>query len=215
MWTVHGERCWLCRQPMNYAEMHIDHIIPESLENSKELKEVLDEFGLPSNFSLNGWGNWMPAHGPCNVDKKEHVFEPAPIVLKQIDVALRKSNEAQKIHDKFLTDRKLETAFAQVMQAFEDGGLSESQLMELAKAAAREHAPNRAPEMRDQPVMLAPGLTVLSEDDHRYILQGPSGMTGFRPKGDNLHYTWHCPNCGITGWNGTRCIRCGWLIDPD
>lgn len=93
VWTVHGERCWLCRQPMNYAEMHIDHIIPESLAKAKELKEVLDEFGLPSDFNLNGWVNWMPAHGPCNVDKKEHVFEPAPIVLKQIDVALRKSDE--------------------------------------------------------------------------------------------------------------------------
>ncbi|MBX5308546.1 hypothetical protein HJB95_25390 [Rhizobium sp. NLR14b] len=215
VWTVHGERCWLCRAPMNFAEMHIDHIIPEALEGTDKLRGVLDDFGLPSDFNINNWGNWMPAHGPCNVNKKDHVFEPAPIILKQIDVALSKSGKAQEIHDKFRTNRNLEAAFERVIQGIEDGDLSRERLMVLANLAAREHAPNRSPEMRDQPIMLAKGLTVLSQDDRQYILQGPSGMTGYRPKGDNLHSSWDCPHCGITGWSGTRCIRCGHFIDPD
>ncbi|NGO62476.1 HNH endonuclease [Rhizobium daejeonense] len=213
VWTAHGERCWLCRKPMNYAEMHIDHIIPEALVGTEELKSVLETFKLPPDFDLNSWSNWMPAHGPCNVDKKEHVFEPAPIILKYIAAARVKSNEVQRLHDRFLANRKLDVAFAQVIQAYEDKNLSSDQLMELAKVAAHEHTPNRAADMKDQPVLLAPGITVLRENTDQFILQGPSGMVGVRPKGDRLHSSWDCPSCGVTGWSGARCIRCGQFSD--
>ncbi|KAB2757956.1 HNH endonuclease [Brucella anthropi] len=215
VWTVHGEKCWLCSELLSYDQAHIDHIIPETFEGKDELNGILEQFGLSLSFDLNDWGNWLPAHAMCNQKKRAHVFRPSPMIQAEIERAINKTDAAQRAHDKFLTDRKLNTAFSQVLEAIERGSLSEEKLAELAKAAAREHSANRMPEMQGLPVMIAPGLVVLSDGDGRYILRGRSGIAGFRPKGDNLDPSWDCPNCGVTGWNGTQCIQCGMLIDPD
>lgn len=63
--------------------------------------------------------------------------------------------------------------------------------------------------------MIAPWLTVLGEDAHYYYLQGPGGMRGIRPKGDKIDMSWDCPRCGVTGWNGVKCITCGMMDDGD
>jgi len=215
VWTVHGEKCWLCGRPVSYADMHVDHIIPESLEGREELRDVLLDLDLPIGFELNSWANWMPAHGTCNLKKGAHVFRATPIIQKSIDGAIAKSSKAKETCDGFLSNRKIEIAFARIVEAINSRVLSEGQMKELALLAATEHGRYRNPDMREEPVMLGPGLTVLREDVDRYILQGPGGMVGFRPKGNSIDPSWDCPNCGVTGWNGVRCITCGQMIDTD
>ena len=42
VYTVHGERCYLCGKPIDFASMEVDHVIPGSLLGSKGLADVLD-----------------------------------------------------------------------------------------------------------------------------------------------------------------------------
>ncbi|MEV8642366.1 HNH endonuclease signature motif containing protein [Mesorhizobium ciceri] len=215
IFTAHSEKCWLCREPVSLAEMEVDHVIPESLAKHAALKDILKLMGLPEDFNLNSYANLLPAHRDCNRDKGAYRFKPTPMFIRILDQGLEKAKHVQKLHDTFLSTRKLNTAFSRILAAIEEGKLSPEQMKELAAAAAIEHEPQREPEMHGQPLFLSPGLRVVGEDEHFHYLKGLSGMTGYRPKGNNIDISFDCPNCGPTGWNGTRCIQCGMLIDPD
>ena len=54
---------------------------------------------------------------------------------------------------------------------------------------------------------------MISEAGDVLLFRGPTGLIGARPKGDNVHSSWDCPNCGVTGWNGALCVICGMLND--
>ncbi|WP_054782832.1 HNH endonuclease [Pseudovibrio denitrificans] len=202
VWTVHGEKCWLCGEPLPYTDMHIDHIIPEKLEGTEALKGILEEFALPLDFELNTWANWMPAHATCNTKKLDHVFRPAPIILRQIEHAIAKSKTTQEIHDKYLSRRSLSIALDRVIEGIENGRLTPEQRDRFIAKLSVEHERNRSPEMHHQPIFLSPNLTILNEDKYRYTLKGPSGLIGTRPKGSRIDPSWDCPNCGPTmEWN--------------
>jgi hypothetical protein len=200
---------------MAYSEMHIDHILPEELSGTDELAGILNAFGLDPGFNLNRWCNWLPAHGTCNQQKKAHVFKPSPIILVEIERAIDKAQSAQKVHDEFNTDRKLSIALDRVLDAVETGKMSQVELAGLLGSAAKEHESHRTEDLLGTPIMFAPGLRIVQENAGSYLLEGRSGLIGARPKGDHLDSSWDCPNSGPTGWNGTRCIQCGYLIEPD
>src|SRR5688572_21907761 len=81
VWMVHGEKCYICTQPVDLKSMEVDHIIPESLlEDPDRLAEILTWLGRPEGFSLNSFANWMPACRPCNGKKADLIFEPTPLV---------------------------------------------------------------------------------------------------------------------------------------
>lgn len=215
VWTSHGEKCWICQTPLAYREMHVDHIIPETLEGKPELAKVIREFALPKTFDLNSWANWMPAHGPCNVQKRAHVFNPSPLIQSVLERSIKKAPEVKALYDKRMRERSLDLAFDEILEAVERGEIGPDRVSQISELVRLKHEPNREPEMAGKPIMLGPGLTVLQEDERHYLLQGPGGMVGVRPKGDRLDSSWDCPYCGFTGWNGTRCIRCGQFIDPE
>jgi len=69
-WIVHGEKCYICTNMVGLASTHVDHVIPESLSaDSERLASTLTSFGLPANFDLNSFANWMPSCAKCNVEK--------------------------------------------------------------------------------------------------------------------------------------------------
>lgn len=87
IWTVRAESCWICGEPVSYSAVEIDHIVPESPLGSDRLAEVLHVFGLPGDFDLNCWSNWMPTHGRCNGAKRERVFKPSPLIQLNLEKA--------------------------------------------------------------------------------------------------------------------------------
>ncbi len=76
VFNVHHERCWICRNPVAFSAMEVDHITPESLEGKQELPGILVQLGQPPDFNLNSYENWMPAHRGCNGRKGDTVVEP-------------------------------------------------------------------------------------------------------------------------------------------
>ncbi|KKZ88546.1 HNH endonuclease signature motif containing protein [Rhizobium phaseoli] len=215
VWTVHGEQCWLCEEPVSYYACEVDHIIPESLERSDGLPAILQGFGLPENFSLNSWANWMPACRNCNGSKGNRIFKATPLIQLRIERAGERAARAAELCANFVTERGLGIAIGKIAQAIAEEKLPEKYRLRLEQLFYRRHEENRAPEQKGKPVEFGPGMTIVSEDSYLYRIRGRTGIVGVRPKGDRLDSSWDCPICGPTSWNGTRCTNCGQLIEPD
>ena len=218
VFTVHNERCWICGKPVGLLETEIDHIIPESLIGSKALPGVLADLGLGPDFDINSFMNWMPAHGPCNREKSDILFRPSPLILVKLELAAQRAKRAATLHDEYVTDRKISRAINQLVAAHEIAGFAERHKKSLAlliDIIVREHEPNREQEEQGKPLFLAPWLRIIDENERWITLQGPGGLVGMRPNAEQLDPSWNCPRCGITGWNGARCVTCGMLDDGD
>lgn len=77
IWLAHYRRCVYCSEPLSFAEVDIDHVIPESLAGKPELPEILASLGLSAEFDLSSIQNLLPAHRRCNLTKTSDVFKEA------------------------------------------------------------------------------------------------------------------------------------------
>ncbi len=113
VFSTHGDTCYLCSKPLDYTTMQVDHVVPEHLLKAPaELAKVLKSLGLPGDFDINSFENWLPAHGPCNRAKAGMAFTPAPIVVVELEKAARKADQARAIVKRTISDRKLGNALA-------------------------------------------------------------------------------------------------------
>ncbi len=106
VFTVHGENCYLCHEPINLKTMEVDHIIPESLlDDPVRLTVILKDLGRPGDFDLNSFANWMPACRSCNGTKRATVFEPSPVVQLVLQNAAGKAARVQSLATTTVSDR--------------------------------------------------------------------------------------------------------------
>jgi 5-methylcytosine-specific restriction endonuclease McrA len=215
VYTTHGEKCYLCTKPIDFASTEVDHIIPEDLLNAPQrLGEVLKLFGLPLSFDLHSFENWLPACRPCNNHKRSTLFDATPIVQIQLQRARDKAAETRKFADEVKKDNKLDRAVNLIVVRMEDGTLSKSILEPLAKHFAEFHFSHRAKEAVGTPILVSPTISVLATGYILETVRGPYGM-GSGPKAENVQATARCGSCGGHHWNGARCIHCGSLDDGD
>lgn len=209
VYVAHGEVCYICREPVDLMSMQVDHVVPEHLaDDADELKKVLTSFGLPDDFDLNSYENWMPACAPCNNRKRGRVFKSTPLIQLELQRAAEKASEARELEAEGVSSRKLARALNSLLRANESGTLAEDfrRRMEPLVLAVVSH---RDEASRGEPVRLAPLYTVVGEELNYVLLKGPYGV-GARPKGDRVDASWNCPTCGvIAAWNGARCVMCG------
>jgi hypothetical protein len=71
--------CFYCRQPVDFMNMNVDHILPNFLsDDSKLLKNILRDYEIAENFpdfSIDGLSNLVPSHGAsCNLRKSDAIF---------------------------------------------------------------------------------------------------------------------------------------------
>jgi len=212
VYTVHGEKCYLCSKPIDLKTMEIDHIIPESLlDDPDKLNSVLVEFGLPMDFNLNSYQNWLPACRSCNNEKSNRVFKPAPIILARLQHTADKSGDVAKLERETITKRKLSLAINTLERASE---LEEFSLETIGKIRPliELHLSNRTPDLVDKPIKLTPLYTILSEDERMRVVRGPYGV-GSGPTYPSPNSGFTCPSCGHAARNGARCVICGELSD--
>ena len=98
VYTAQGDKCYMCARPLDLKSMQIDHVIPEHLLDTPErLAEVLNIFGLPADFDLNSFDNWMPSCLPCNNTKRGEVFTPSLLVQAQLKITKSHAQKAQSL----------------------------------------------------------------------------------------------------------------------
>ncbi|WP_299934560.1 HNH endonuclease signature motif containing protein [uncultured Pelagimonas sp.] len=217
IWTIHGERCYLCHQLCAFSDTEIDHVIPERLAGTDELPQTLEALGLDAAFNLLSYENFLPSHRSCNRRKSGHAFKASPIIQHEIERAIEKKTLVEELIEKTDKRRKKDKVFADALILIEAGEIDEKdiKLLHEAELSLREiNAPYREPDRTDQPLMLTPQLQIIHQDQYRTIVQHPSGRVGHTaPAGKGSHWNWNCPNCGVTGWSGAMCIQCGMMSD--
>jgi len=77
IWLAHKRRCTYCTEPLSFAEVDIDHVIPEDMAGKPQLLELLRRLDLPNDFDLFSIRNLLPAHRRCNLAKTSSVFNEA------------------------------------------------------------------------------------------------------------------------------------------
>lgn len=215
VYTVHGEKCYLCKKPVDYFSFEVDHILPEVLIGQPErLKKVLELFGLASSFDLHSYENWMPSCRPCNNFKRSQVFDPAPIVLIELNTAKQKAAKAAQMAAEVKADRKTDRALALILTGLENGTVSEDTIATLAQQIGKFHSIHRSVEAVGAPMRLSPTVTVLQQGASFEIVRGPHGIGG-GPTAASVHPGARCGSCGGHHWNGARCVFCGTMDDGD
>lgn len=76
LWEAYNRRCFFCKQVIDFRNMEVDHIIPQSLwKKPEKLKKVLKKLGLNEYFEKNSYYNLVPTHSSCNIDKNNRISD--------------------------------------------------------------------------------------------------------------------------------------------
>lgn len=161
IFITHGEKCYLCNEPITLKTMEVDHLIPESLLNRPEdLWSVLGKLGLPTDFDVNSFANWLPACGPCNNTKKDHIFRPSLILQRHLEQAAAKVSDAERLASEVVTQRKIANALNVLERASEKDVLAEGVIEILATIVLDNRQPGLA-----EPIRFSPRCEVLAQQD--------------------------------------------------
>lgn len=80
VWLAYDRKCAYTREPIDFSDFHIDHIVPESLlDDPERLAKVKSELHLPPGFDILGYENLVPCKPGANLQKTDLIFDPAPI----------------------------------------------------------------------------------------------------------------------------------------
>jgi HNH endonuclease len=86
IWKIHGEQCFWCHHPIKFRQLHIDHILPESIKKD-DLDRMKQQYNLAETFSVNGDSNLVPSCSDCNGDKGARLFDETPILMVRLQLA--------------------------------------------------------------------------------------------------------------------------------
>lgn len=220
VFTVHGQKCYQCGDPLTMAHVEVDHVLPERLlDDSTAFVKAIRELGLPLDFNINSYGNWMPSCRQCNLAKGTMVWWPSLLIQRVMQRAdertPRRLNVVAKIESESKSSKKIAKSFAVLECAMEGEDIAD-ELKELLRPALRLHARERLPAHSDEPIRVTPSYVVplyevLSNDGSVAVVKGPFG-TGIGPSFD-LSSSGHCTSCGLPYFNGVRCVVCGAMDD--
>ncbi|KAB2489637.1 HNH endonuclease [Priestia endophytica] len=113
LWQAYKRKCAICGKPIEYTNLHVDHILAESLEkNSEELNKVLKKYKLTNNFDINSLYNLRPACSYCNIQKSNHE-SPKEITYR----LLRKAKNKIKDIERGIKQFKEDAAYALKVEA--------------------------------------------------------------------------------------------------
>lgn len=210
VYTVHGAVCYLNGEPLYLKSMRIDHVIPRSLKGDRErLSMVLKDYGLPGDFDLDSFENWLPTCDPCNSAKYKEPFRPTLIVQRYIDRARARATETEALAKRVVKDQAISKALNTVEMAIDQGRLDLTDLRPLIELYEEHQRRAQVREFR-----VTPQFTILHEREGYRLVQTNYGVGLMSPSTTNLLA--RCSNCGSNDmWNGPRCLNCGQQVEDD
>ncbi len=216
LWMFHKKKCLLCDEPLRLGEATGDHVVPERLiDKPDELAGVKKSLGLPRNFDMNNYSNWIPAHIRCNQKKGTAVFRPTPLIQTLLDRLQRDASEVRAIEKRVVSNAVKDKLLGKVMVGLATDAITQTDLESLF-TVGETHA--------DEDIVALYDEVSIHVDPGRWKVVGTTGVLatvtdgklgGITPTSDTPDHTWYCPHCGSLGpWNGVRCMTCGMLSDP-
>ena len=183
VFVTHGERCYLCSEPVDLKSMEVDHILPEKLLSRRgALRSILRDYGISAKFGINSYENWLPACGRCNLIKRAEEFSPSPMLQVLLQRAARRASLARSRAAAVVKSREVAKALNVLERVGELGGPA----VEVLEGFVRSH---RSTEDVSRPVLLTPTAPLqirLSPEYLRKVLSNYPGEIGFAARLDNL-----------------------------
>lgn len=224
VYKVFNGKCQWCGEPLEFKDIHIDHLIPEVLlEKPEELNDILKSYGLDDTFDINDFENWIPLHPNCNTRKNDAVYSRLPIIRTLLDRCASNKDQARRIKIKLDREPKKAEILIRIKSALEKEVICKEELQQFILDYSLEDINNESNAEIERLISLGilkvldKGKWTVSKilnDDEVLVTDGKRG--GIVPRGFPPHISWLCPTCLHFGpWDGNRCINCGRLSSPD
>ncbi len=215
VWFHHGQVCFWCGEPLRLQEVTIDHMIPENiLDKPDQLEQTKKLFGLPHDFEVNDFCNWLPCHDRCNKSKGKHAPPSVPLYKSILDKLISEASKVRATATRIKEDANRDRLLGKVMMALENDVISLGDIHNLMSdldeadadiGALKKEIIKNFDSGRWEIVALHGNIATVTD--------GRFG--GIVPIVRNPDITWECPNCGCYGpWSGVRCLTCGQMSDP-
>jgi hypothetical protein len=130
IWQAHDHRCIYCTELVAFADLDIDHIIPEHLkEKPEQLSVLLKDYEL-GNFDIDGLMNLVPSHRHCNLQKRGQILSKSR-ALHFLSIAESRYDKACKIEFELKEQAKKDKFTVLLQVALDEGRISSEQLASL------------------------------------------------------------------------------------
>jgi hypothetical protein len=168
LYHAHNERCVYCREPILFSEMSVDHILPQTLLKDLPRRErVLADYGLPDDFDIESYNNWLPCHQGDNRQKGDTIFPKANCIFF-IGLASDKAETAKKIEGEWRASKKNDRHLYHIQVGLRNGTVSINQLTQVVIDYQQEIYPKSSEEVADEefsenpnePIVITFGLTM-------------------------------------------------------
>jgi len=131
LFLAHAGKCAYTRQPLDIANFHIDHILPEELSNDPgRFMEVMTELGLSETFDLLGYENLLPAAAATNLQKGKLIFDTSRAHYFLAIASSRKAEVEEQL-ERINRRNSRGRALVLLQQALESGNLSPADVAEI------------------------------------------------------------------------------------
>jgi hypothetical protein len=151
LWLAYKGICYYCKEPVDYKDVWIDHILPEHLLKTPEkLKQILQEYELDSDFDVEDYCNLIPAHWRCNLEKGGTIFDKGA-ARYYINIAKGKVTTAQEEEQRVIRDLERGKLLGSLEIALSEGLLSKQALITILKLEP-------TPKARIEPTIITFGL---------------------------------------------------------
>jgi hypothetical protein len=126
IWRAFDQRCLYCQLPLSFADMEIDHLLPEST-TVDGLADYRARLGLPSTFSLVGFEKLAPSCAKCNGEKRALPLADGALMIKLAQIADRRPRLLAELEKKRV-GRELDAVLRMVQHSLEAEKFSMDQL---------------------------------------------------------------------------------------
>lgn len=130
VYRVLGPNCIWCREPVEYRDSELDHVLPESLD-SQEVEGLKKHYKLPTAFAINSFFNWAPVHPRCNKSKLASTFEGAPFIGGILHKINKRVAEMEKLHQEAKSALNSKLTLLQLENAIEKKELTRNEVERL------------------------------------------------------------------------------------
>jgi hypothetical protein len=123
IWEAHNRQSAYDGEPIEWDDLHVDHIIPEDALGTGEFQRIRHTLHLSDNFDINGPENLLPAKSGQNRRKGKWVFNEANVRFF-LELASRKYDKVIQLEHQFKRKAKQDSIILVVATALEEGTIS-------------------------------------------------------------------------------------------
>ncbi|MFR8869150.1 HNH endonuclease [Paraclostridium sordellii] len=136
LFIAYDGKCFYSGEPLRFKEMHIDHIIPKSIDNEKYIK-IIKLLGLGSEFNINGLYNLVPCKPSINKAKNNDIYN-IEFLIHCIRIRTSKNiSKIERIIDKLKKDKDIDKSIAKLLNIV-DNDIKTDDLEYIYDAISRE-----------------------------------------------------------------------------